>query len=42
MAKKFYKILYAYNVSWRSSVTSQYASRINYFRNISRVQWQIK
>jgi hypothetical protein len=41
MRNILYKILYAYNVSQRSSVTLQYASRINYFRYISRVPDQV-
>jgi hypothetical protein len=36
MPKNFYKIVYAYNVSQRSSVTSQYVFHIYYFRYISR------
>jgi hypothetical protein len=42
MPKIFIKFLYAYNVSQRLDVTSQYASHINYFRYISHVQWPIK
>ena len=41
MRKILYKILYVYNVSQRSSVTSQYASHMNYFRYISRVPDQV-
>jgi hypothetical protein len=41
MRKILYKILYAYNVSQRSSVTSQYAFHINYFRYMSRVPDQV-
>jgi hypothetical protein len=41
MRKILYKILYAYNVSQHSSVTSQYASHIIYFRYFSRVPDQV-
>jgi hypothetical protein len=35
------KILYTYNASQRSSVTSQYPSHINYLRYISSVPDQV-